>query len=123
MRHAALMSALAVTGAVLLAGCGASDDGSGTGDGSGNRDGDVSRAQFRSDGKKWPLTVDSGTLSCESGSRITFTSGGTTYAVNGLAKGDHRWADIDPIWADDGSGLGLKVDIGDLIGAGQALCH
>jgi hypothetical protein len=114
------MTALAITGAVLLTGCGGSASGEGAGDG--NAEGAVSRAQFQSDGKKWPLTVDSGTLTCESGSRITFSSGDTTYAVNGLAKGDHKWADIDPIWADDGSGLGLKVDIGDLISAGQALC-
>jgi hypothetical protein len=106
------MAALATTGSIFLTACG----------GSANGGGDVSRSQFESDGKKWPLTVDSGTLTCESGSRITFTSGGTTYAVNGLAKGDHKWADIDPIWADDGSGPDLKVDISDLIEAGQALC-
>jgi hypothetical protein len=105
-----------MAGAVFLTGCG------GTTKTDGSANGDVSRAQFESDGKRWPLTVDRGTLDCESGSRITFTSGDTTYAVNGLAKGDHKWTEIDPIWADDGSGLDLKVDIGDLIEAGQALC-
>jgi hypothetical protein len=32
-----------------------------------------------------------------------------------------RWPDIKPIWADDGSGLDLRVNIGDLIEAGLAL--
>jgi hypothetical protein len=84
--------------------------------------GEVSRAEFEADGRTWPLTVDSGTLSCEPVNRVIFTAGGTTYSVNGTAKGAHQWADIDPIWADDGSGLDLKVGIGDLIEAGLALC-
>jgi len=108
--------ALATIGITLLTGCG-SDSRGDSGD-----SGDVSRSQFESDGKTWPLTVDSGTLACEPGGRIIFTADGTTYAVNGTAKGDGSWPVIDPIWADDGSGLGLKKDIGDLIGAGQALC-
>jgi hypothetical protein len=108
-------SALAASALILLSACGGT---TGASDGAGH----VSKSQFESDGKKWPLTVDSGTLACEPGSRITFTSDGTTYAVNGLAKGDKKWADIDPIWADDGSGLGLKVNISDLNEAGQALC-
>ena len=33
-----------------------------------------------------------------------------------------RWPDIEPIWADDGRGLDLRVNIGDLIEAGPALC-
>jgi hypothetical protein len=105
-------TALAATALIVLTACGG-----GPGD-----DGDVSRSQFEADGKEWPLTVDSGTLACEPGSRIIFEADGTTYAVNGLAKGDGSYADIDPIWADDGSGLGLKVNISDLIEAGQALC-
>ncbi|MCW2622104.1 MAG: putative lipoprotein [Frankiales bacterium] len=84
--------------------------------------GEVSRAEFEGEGRTWPLTVDRGTLSCEPVNRVVFTAGGTTYSVNGTAKGAHQWADIDPIWADDGSGLGLKVNIGDLIEAGLALC-
>ncbi|MGY1825784.1 MULTISPECIES: DUF2511 domain-containing protein [unclassified Blastococcus] len=84
--------------------------------------GEVSRAEFEGEGRTWPLTVDRGTLDCEPGSRVTFTADGTTYAVNGTAKGSGEWADIDPIWADDGSGLDLKVSIGDLIEAGLALC-
>ena len=91
-------------------------------DSSGGGAGEVSRTEFDGEGLTWPLTVDRGTLDCEAGSRVTFTADGTTYAVNGTAKGSGEWADIDPIWADDGSGLGLKINIGDLIEAGLALC-
>jgi hypothetical protein len=105
-------TALAASAFIVLTACGGGSD----------DEGDVSRSQFQADGKEWPLTVDSGTVACEPGSRLTFTSDDTTYAINGLAKGDGEWAEIDPIWAYDGSGLGLKVDISDLIEAGQALC-
>jgi hypothetical protein len=106
-----LAFALAVP-AFLLAGCGSSD-----GEG-------VSRSNFESSGRTWPLTVDSGTLSCEPGSRVLFTSeDGDVYSVNGLAKGDGDWLDIDAIWADDGSGLGLKVPMSDLTEAGLDLCE
>jgi hypothetical protein len=106
-------TALAASALIGLTACG----------GGSGADGDVSRSQFEADGKVWPLTVDSGTLACEPGSRITFEADGTTYAVNGLAKGDGSYADIDPIWADDGSGLGLKVDISHLNEVGQTLCE
>ena len=114
MPRTMVMTALVATSVAVLSACGGGSSATG--------DGDVSRSQFEADGKAWPLTVDSGTLACEPGSRIIFTSSGTTYSVNGLAKGDGKWAEIDPIWADDGSGLGLKVNISDLIEAGQALC-
>jgi len=84
--------------------------------------GEVSRAEFEGEGRTWPLTVDRGTLDCAPGRSVTFTDGGTTYALNGTAKSAGEWADIDAIWADDGSGLHLKVDIGDLIDAGLSLC-
>jgi hypothetical protein len=106
------MTAALMAGALaLLTACG------------GSGDGEVSRSTFEGDGKTWPLTVDSGTLVCEAGSRVTFTTGGTTYALNGLAKGDGQWSDVGSIWADDGSGLGLKVDMSDLTEAGLALCN
>lgn len=90
-------------------------------------DGAISRADL---GEKWPLTVESGTLACdgvaEGAGDVTFTSEGTTYALNGLAKGRaarNGWAEIDPIWADDPDVPGLKVNIGPLIDRGLALCH
>jgi hypothetical protein len=79
---------------------------------------DVSRADF---GDEWPLTVGSGTLSCD-GDAVTFTTGGTTYGVNGTARTLNEWPDIDPIWAKDPSGLAPKKDIGPLIDRGLDLC-
>jgi hypothetical protein len=104
----------------LLCACGG-DDGSGN-DQSGAQDGAVSQADFEADGRTWPLTVESGTLACERGTEIVFTADGTTYAVNGsaLAAGDKP--EIDAIWADNPEIPGSKVNISDLITAGQELC-
>ena|SRR5437660_8134727 len=77
----------------------------------------VTRADF---GDAWPLTVDGGTLACEGAGAVTFTVGGTTYAVNGMASGNGQWPDIDPIWA-KGSDT-PKKDIGPLIDRGLQLC-
>jgi hypothetical protein len=79
----------------------------------------VSKADF---GKDWPLTVDSGTLHCEGAGTVTFASGGTTYAVNGFAIGEHKYADIQAIWAKDPSGMVPRKDIGPLIQHGLKLC-
>jgi hypothetical protein len=80
---------------------------------------EVGRADF---GKDWPLTVNSGTLHCAGVGAITFTTGGTTYAVNGFAVGEHKYADIKAIWARDPSGLVPRKDIGPLIERGSKLC-
>ena len=67
---------------------------------------------------EWPLTVDSGTLSCDD-SAVTFTAGGVVYGVNGLAV-TFGAAEIDPIWAD--AEPGPKVNIGPLSALGRELC-
>ena len=54
----------------------------------------ISRAQY---GDKWPFTVDSGSLMSVGGSSVLFRSGTTTYALNGRARGQKRWAEADPI--------------------------
>jgi hypothetical protein len=83
----------------------------------------VSRKDFQADGHTWPLTVDSGQVSCEPGSRVLFTApDGTKYSLNGLAKGQHKWKDIDAIWADNPDISGTKINIGDLIDAGLKTC-
>jgi hypothetical protein len=99
--------------ALVLTGCGSYGDGGGD-EGGGL---EVSQADF---GKDWPLTVQSGTLNCEGAGAVTFTTDGTTYAVNGLASGMDRWPEIDPIWADEPHGL--KKNIGPLIDRGLELC-
>jgi hypothetical protein len=79
----------------------------------------VAQAEF---GDDWPLTVSEGTLRCEA-SKVTFEADGTVYAVNGTARADDSYSDIDSIWADDPSGLGLKKNIGPLIDRGLLLCN
>lgn len=77
----------------------------------------VTRADF---GDDWPLTVESGTLSCQPGRAVVFLApDGTAYGVNGSAA---DYEDIDPIWAENPGGPGPKKDIGPLITAGLALC-
>ncbi|KLO45365.1 hypothetical protein ABH37_00790 [Mycobacterium haemophilum] len=74
----------------------------------------------------WPLTVSEGTLACHPlGAhlgRVTFTSGGTTYWVNGTAKAAHKYADLDDIWRDNPDIPGTKINIGPLLDRGLALC-
>jgi hypothetical protein len=80
---------------------------------------------------EWPLTVSAGKLECEkvSGSPdaqlVTLTTGGTTYAVNGMARGyaeKRGWVAIDEIWKADPEFPKLKVTIGPLIDKGLDLC-
>ncbi|WP_419861751.1 DUF2511 domain-containing protein [Candidatus Palauibacter sp.] len=57
----------------------------------------ISRSDF---GDEWPFTVESGLLRCSPPSVVTFTSGGTTYAVNGTAMTVvGAGVAIEPIWA------------------------
>ncbi|TDZ96058.1 DUF2511 domain-containing protein [Mycobacteroides salmoniphilum] len=54
----------------------------------------------------WPLTASEGVLACKPPGLVTFTSDGTTYAVNGTAKSLKRYPEIDQIWKDDRAGGG-----------------
>jgi hypothetical protein len=78
----------------------------------------VSRADF---GRDWPLTVSSGTLSCKGNGKVTFETGGTVYAVNGMAGAMTDLPSIELIWRDDYRGR--EKDMGPLIERGLALCH
>jgi hypothetical protein len=80
----------------------------------------VSRADF---GEDWPLTVDSGVLSCEDGGYVYFTADGTRYAVNGFAMTKGDAPRINTIWANDPTGLSPRKNIGPLIDRGLALCE
>lgn len=88
----------------------------------------LSQDQFK---ERWPLTVTSGTLGCEpvSGNLkvqlVTFSSGGKTYALNGIACGHAKkrgWLEVRPIWKDNPEIPGTKINIGPLIDRGLALC-
>lgn len=80
--------------------------------------GQISESDY---GDQWPLTVPSGTLQCEADA-VTFTAGGVTYAVNGMATTRDFGVDIDPIWRPNPDIPGAKVSIGPLIDDGLALC-
>ena len=91
----------------------------------------VSAADFEKNGLKWPLTVPDGTIGCSNGA-IWFERAGVRYGVNGRAQ-PPAYRSIDPIWLEDaemtaayrkagGNGPATRVDIGDLIKAGQVVC-
>jgi hypothetical protein len=76
-------------------------------------------------GKRWPLTVDSGTLHCQGKEAVgvaTFKDPqGKVWALNGFAlqEGLPR---INPIWHKDSTVSGLRMDIGPLIDRALRLC-
>lgn len=75
-------------------------------------------------GKRWPLTVTSGTVHC-SNIAITFTAGGTTYAVNGIALSRFpHMPQIARIWKRDPNNLlpNARIDLGPIIDRGLKLC-
>lgn len=87
----------------------------------------ITRAEY---GDAWPFTVESGVLRATQTGRtsrgtllaeVTFTTGGRTYSVNGIAKGRHRYEEIDAIWAADPRVDGLKKNIGPIIDRGLKL--
>ena len=90
---------------------------------------EISSAEFKD---RWPLTVNTGTLTCNQGpgnlntQLVTFTTGRKTYALNGAARGQAKrrgWLEIDQIWRDNPSIPGAKVSIRPLIDRGLALCN
>lgn len=78
-------------------------------------------------GDDWPLTVDEGILSCylrDGGANreVVLKVGDVVYAINGIAKGSGRWAEIDPIWLDNPRIAGTKISLQPFLDAGLALC-
>ncbi len=85
-------------------------------------EGYISRAEL---GEDWPLTVDDGVLKCDDASRVTFTTGGVIYAVNGTAAGfadRFGWKSINDLSVPDPNYAGLIKDMRPLINRGLALC-
>ena len=95
--------------------------------------------------KPWPFTVPQGTVSCDSRGAITFTAGGKTYGINGLAKGV-GYLSPEPIWKQSPDyeknveeyskilniskeevratmGSPTRISIGPILNAGSALCR
>jgi hypothetical protein len=91
---------------------------------------EVSRAKFH---RQWPFTISRGTLICDGsggmGAVVLKTPDGTTYAINGIARGERytydgsRPVDFEHrIWRNDPHDRGLKVDVGPIIAEGLSLC-
>jgi hypothetical protein len=85
----------------------------------------LSRADF---GKRWPLTVEAGVVSCEPhsgglGSVIFMDPEGKRYAVNGTAMAHYpQLPEIDRIWAPNPANPGARIDISPVLDRGRELC-
>lgn len=80
-------------------------------------------------GDEWPLTVDFGALDCHKSTvngiellSVTFRVPHMQYAVNGTAKANTPFTDIDEIWADVPGEKGMKIDIGPFLDRGLTRC-
>lgn len=81
------MRLLASLSLLVIAACGSANDPTRR---------EIARAEF---GDQWPFTVDAGELACVGpGTNVVFTADGTTYGVNGTAKGRGGYPPVDPIW-------------------------
>lgn len=79
----------------------------------------ITKAEY---GDRWPLTVDRGSVECVGVGAVLFHATGETFAVNGLALSAASYPPIDPIWRDDPSNPGLKINLSPIIDRGLALC-
>lgn len=76
-------------------------------------------------GEEWPLSVEDGVLACDAARRVTFTSGGLVYAVNGTARGfakENGWRDIQELTVPDPKIEGLIKSLQPLLSVGLELC-
>ena len=79
----------------------------------------VSQADY---GDKWAFTVPHGTLVCRNTYLAIFRDGkGNEYQLNGAAS-SAGYPQINPIWRDNPSFAGIKVDIGPFIERALGLC-
>ena len=74
-------------------------------------------------GDRWPFTVNSGVIACNHpSSAVVFFTNEKIYAVNGVAKGQKRYADVREILRDHPFVAGSQVDIGPILERGRNLC-
>lgn len=78
----------------------------------------VSRAQY---GDRWPFTVESGYIDCDPPGAAIFRTDSLTYGLNGWAK-SRGFADVRPVWRDNPTAPGLKVNIGPMIDLALQQC-
>jgi hypothetical protein len=82
----------------------------------------VSREEFGSDGRTWPLTIDDATVQCDNGAAILRTPDGEEFSLNGVAisRGVSDISDSDIVVPGDTEGTHLST--GDLTAAAIELC-
>lgn len=85
----------------------------------------VTRAEM---GKDWPLSVNSGEVSCEGtkdSGALFFTHNGKRYGINGVALTGNRALDIreSSFWANDPKIAGTKISIGPLMEKARSACN
>lgn len=95
--------------------------------------GRVTRHDFEARGKRWPLTVDAGTLGCTGVARWVEVDG-VRYGLNGFATSERGYREIEPIWAVDAGMVAelktagasndppVRINIGDMIEEAGTLC-
>jgi hypothetical protein len=74
----------------------------------------VTKSQY---GDDWPFTIESGYVESVDYAVVFHGCNGTTYALNGIARGQGVYEEIDPIWKPDG--LGGRKSVGQLIQVGR----
>lgn len=82
---------------------------------------EVTESQF---GNEWPLTVDSGFISClnEGGTKLAlFEHNGQTYQLNGAAQ-SRGYMSVNSIWKDNPNIPGAKMSIAPLINSALNEC-
>lgn len=73
-------------------------------------------------GDKWPLTVDEVDIECRADGRLALIHyDGVIYGINGTAM-QAGFTDFRPLWKDNPTEKGLKINIGPLIAAARRLC-
>lgn len=73
-------------------------------------------------GDAWPLIVEDGTIICSGASILLRTNRGL-FAVNGTARGQHKWKDIRDITKPDPNIAGLLMDVQPIIDRGLLVCR
>lgn len=82
----------------------------------------VSREDFESDGKTWPLKTEGGSVMCFTPRLAIFVdeNDGKAWGLNGPAFS--RYPAIDPLWSEDPNVPGAKRNISDLLKEALRLC-
>lgn len=98
-------------------------------------DNQVSRTEFEGAGLVWPVSVERGEVGCTDLAAWFRTANGRTYGLNGFASTERGYADLEPIWLEDGVANAAwrentgteptyptRLSIGDLLDRANGFC-